>query len=259
MNSPFHTILHIRHPQCNQAKEHGQRDQSGIAVWKTKKAHPFEHAFVNSSASRGDLSAWTVSANVSESNRKADTHHPEQNVPVNPNRFSYLSPSKDFRQSLRCSNTRQISAILGCGLCLCRIAVWQLHRTFSLRAAPQLATKVNRFNRGVTAFQKIHTYVQGFSDPLEAIAALSSEGEKPALLITDFIMEPTNGGELIQRAMDVIPNLKTVLMSGYLGGVSRLRGKSRPDAFLKKPFELNELIDCVTRLLKEERNVSVES
>lgn len=92
--------------------------------------------------------------------------------------------------------------------------------------------------------------VQAFSDPLHTVVALNSEGEKPTLLITDFVMNPTNGGELIQRALDIIPDLKTILMSGNLKGKPRACIDFSPDSFLNKPFGPDELIDCVTRLLE---------
>ena len=92
--------------------------------------------------------------------------------------------------------------------------------------------------------------VQTFHCPENALAALSGDDKVPVLLITDFTMPQFNGGELIRRTLKFLPKLKTLLISGNLPVKDFEIAIRSADIFLKKPFELDDLIDCVKRVLK---------
>ena len=83
--------------------------------------------------------------------------------------------------------------------------------------------------------------VRWFIDPESALQSLTNGVDQPELLMTDFVMTPMNGMELIQRCKLIQPNLKTILFSGY-GGQDVMKGYSvKPDGFLKKPFNAKML------------------
>lgn len=93
--------------------------------------------------------------------------------------------------------------------------------------------------------------VRTFNCPEKALTALGGDDDKPVLLISDFTMPKFNGGELIRRALKLLPELKTLLISGKLTLKDFEIARISADMFLAKPFDLNELLGYVKRLLKE--------
>ncbi len=89
-----------------------------------------------------------------------------------------------------------------------------------------------------------------FTSPTDALEAFENAEPKPDLLITDYMMGPMDGMELIGRCRGFSNDLRTVLYSGNLGneGVGELGAK--PDAFLSKPFLPKELIQTVKDVLQ---------
>ncbi len=75
-----------------------------------------------------------------------------------------------------------------------------------------------------------------FQDPELALQSLDRDPIKPALLLTDHVMTPINGMELIERSKRLVPNLRTILYSGNAGSDILQRYNFKPDAFLRKPF-----------------------
>jgi CheY-like chemotaxis protein len=68
-------------------------------------------------------------------------------------------------------------------------------------------------------------------------------------LITDAVMPEMNGRELAERARQIRPNLKVVLMSGYVDRGLKNEDNANPSyAFLQKPFSGEALIEAVKRL-----------
>lgn len=90
-----------------------------------------------------------------------------------------------------------------------------------------------------------------FQDPLEALRELRGWPGPPALLLTDFRMPGMNGMELIQGAKRRFPRLKTVLFSGNVDESIQDEYPLRADAFIRKPFYPQLLLDTVKQVLKE--------
>src|SRR5436190_7358802 len=88
-----------------------------------------------------------------------------------------------------------------------------------------------------------------FVDPRHAYDAFVEAEPKPDLLLTDFIMTPINGMELIERCKQIAPDLKTLLYSGNVGEEIVQFYSARPDGFLSKPFLPKQLISLVNRIL----------
>jgi DNA-binding NtrC family response regulator len=88
-----------------------------------------------------------------------------------------------------------------------------------------------------------------FSDPEAAFQSFLSETVKPELLLTDFLMRPINGMELIERCKQACPELKTILYSGNVGEEILRFYTVQPDGFLSKPFLPKTLVATVQSVL----------
>lgn len=95
-----------------------------------------------------------------------------------------------------------------------------------------------------------------FSDPTVALESLANDEPKPDLLLTDFLMSPINGMELIERSKRVRPSLKTILYSGNVGEEIIKYYSVAPDGFMTKPFLPVTLISTVNTVLKLQAHTS---
>jgi two-component system response regulator MtrA len=99
---------------------------------------------------------------------------------------------------------------------------------------------------------------QTFTNPATALEAFLGLAKKPDVLVTDFVMQPLNGMELIQRCRKVHPELLTLLYSGNVSGDVMDLYFEKPHSFLEKPFHPKKLVRIV-RALVEHRQVNAES
>ena len=88
-----------------------------------------------------------------------------------------------------------------------------------------------------------------FRNPAEALQAFITANPRPALLVTDFVMDGLNGMELIEHCKRAQPALKTILYSGNLGAEITQRYPVKPDYFIRKPFRPQNLLDTVRLVL----------
>jgi CheY-like chemotaxis protein len=74
------------------------------------------------------------------------------------------------------------------------------------------------------------------------------EGEKPSLILSDFMMPTMNGGELgvAVRANPLLAHLPFVFMSGTSEDVVRQAFRDY-DAFVRKPFQMDTILPVVAR------------
>ena len=89
-----------------------------------------------------------------------------------------------------------------------------------------------------------------FTNPELAYQAVVDHEPKPELLLTDFLMSPINGMELIERCKQVHPSLKTILFSGNVGEEIMQYYSTKPDGFLSKPFLPRTLVSVVNSVLR---------
>jgi len=87
--------------------------------------------------------------------------------------------------------------------------------------------------------------IKGTSDILKVI-----EEVKPDLLITDYILQGINGGELCHQVKTnpKTAHLPVVLMSAYPRVLESL-GNYGCDVFITKPFDMNQLITSINDCL----------
>ena len=69
------------------------------------------------------------------------------------------------------------------------------------------------------------------------------------MLLTDYVMKPLNGMELMQKCRAVEPKLRTVLFSGNVSEKITDLYSQKPDAFVPKPFQPPALVGIVRQLL----------
>ena len=79
---------------------------------------------------------------------------------------------------------------------------------------------------------------------------LRSSGDQPQLLITDFVLGGLDGIELIAESKKLVPALKTILLSGTVNESFVEQQKIKPDRFLPKPYNVQNLIDTVHSILR---------
>jgi signal transduction histidine kinase len=87
--------------------------------------------------------------------------------------------------------------------------------------------------------------VQTAGSGQKALAILSRDDVKVALVITDLVMPAMSGRELVERVRPLMPAAKILCMSGYVMPSDRQLGM----AYLQKPFTSRELLAKVKQLL----------
>ena len=93
--------------------------------------------------------------------------------------------------------------------------------------------------------------VKPFSDPRDLLKVLRETSPPPALLVTDYDMDGMNGLDLIVTAQQLLPNLKTLLISGTVDASIAASHPARVGSFLEKPYKPNQLKAIVAQLLAE--------
>jgi len=100
-----------------------------------------------------------------------------------------------------------------------------------------------------TMIEELGYSVVAAASPAEAISIAEREnGIK--LLVTDVIMPLMNGRELAERISMLIPEIRTVFMSGYTADIIAHHGVLDEGVnFIQKPFKINELADSIKKAL----------
>ncbi|RYZ99934.1 MAG: response regulator [Sphingobacteriaceae bacterium] len=84
------------------------------------------------------------------------------------------------------------------------------------------------------------------------------EEYKPDILLIDYLLDGVNGGEICHeiKSVEATRSLPVVIVSAYPKVLQSL-GNYNCDAFIAKPFDLYELIDRVTELLKKKSYIPI--
>ena len=91
------------------------------------------------------------------------------------------------------------------------------------------------------------------SNGFDALKILDDYGKSTCVMITDHDMGGMTGDELIAKAKEKFPKIKSILISGRLiqKDVDEMAEPSKPTYFLAKPFSLPTLNIIVIRLLTD--------
>ena len=88
------------------------------------------------------------------------------------------------------------------------------------------------------------------SDPIKALEMVRENHEKVDLLITDVIMPGINRRELSSRLKNLLPQVKTLFMSGYTADVIERHEVTESHVhFIQKPFSQTELAGKIQEIL----------
>ena len=91
--------------------------------------------------------------------------------------------------------------------------------------------------------------IKTFRDPEIALGEFSSASRRPDLVITDYAMHSMNGMQLIEHCRKLVPAQKILLVSGTVGEDIFSHTPIRPDSFLAKPYQAEQLTSTVRDLL----------
>lgn len=98
--------------------------------------------------------------------------------------------------------------------------------------------------------------VAGFSDPLEALAAVKAMA--PDLIISDQLMPNMQGSQLLEEVRKIAPSVIRVIMSGYVS-LSKLTLITSAHQYLSKPFDIARLRDVVQRSFAAQERITNKS
>ena len=88
------------------------------------------------------------------------------------------------------------------------------------------------------------------ADGEEALKVGNAYEDKIHLLLTDVVMSPMGGGELVKRIVPIRPDMKVLYISGYPDDPAvRLGLDSRKVSFLSKPFSPKVLVRTIRSIL----------
>ena len=91
--------------------------------------------------------------------------------------------------------------------------------------------------------------VRTFRDPKKALEEFPAA--KPAVVVTDYAMGEMTGLDVVRECKRVNPRQKVLLMSGTVDQGVFADESAKPDGFLAKPFQMNELIKMVQILTRD--------
>ncbi len=102
----------------------------------------------------------------------------------------------------------------------------------------------------MTVLQPLGYDVRTFLDPKQALAEYSAA--RPALLVTDYMMEGMNGLDLVRACKRINPRQKIILLSGTVNeSIYRdADAQSKPNRFLAKPYQVTDFVESIQALLQ---------
>ncbi len=89
--------------------------------------------------------------------------------------------------------------------------------------------------------------VRTFRDPETALKEFTIA--RPKLVITDYAMGRMSGMDLVRECRRLEPGQKIILVSGTVDEHVFAEAPAKPDRFLSKPYQLQDLSDCVREFL----------
>lgn len=88
-----------------------------------------------------------------------------------------------------------------------------------------------------------------FTDPNVALQSFQNAHPRPRLLVTDYVMSPINGMELLEQCRRAEPPLSSIVISGNVGEDEMLLYPFHPNHFVRKPFQSDKLLKLVHGLI----------
>ncbi len=92
--------------------------------------------------------------------------------------------------------------------------------------------------------------VEGFNDPLNALAECNINHNKYALIISDVRMPKMSGIELVKNIAEIDDKIKVILMTAFDVTGEELK-EVKIEKFLNKPIYFKKLVDIVKMSLSD--------
>lgn len=89
-----------------------------------------------------------------------------------------------------------------------------------------------------------------FLDPIEVLRAVRDDGDRPDLLVTDYVMGSMTGLELIEECKKFHPQMRTILLSGTVSETYVHKFAVQPDHFMSKPYPVAAFVRMVNQTLQ---------
>lgn len=91
--------------------------------------------------------------------------------------------------------------------------------------------------------------VRTFRDPAAALQAFGRAQPPPVLIVTDYAMHSMTGLDLIRECRRLRPGQKVILVSGTVDESVYRGEREKPDRFLAKPYQAEQLARAVREVL----------
>lgn len=96
--------------------------------------------------------------------------------------------------------------------------------------------------------------VDAFSEPVKALESFTKSPNLYSLLVTDVRMPVMSGIGLAKRVLRIRPDIKILLMTAFQMDQSEIQdtlpAEQFGDILLRKPFDLDQLLDAVKKQLQ---------
>jgi len=93
--------------------------------------------------------------------------------------------------------------------------------------------------------------VRTFRDPRKALADYARSRPPPGLVVTDYAMGGLSGLDLIRECRRLHPRQKILLISGTVAENIYANASDKPNGFLAKPFDTDQLIAIARQMAGE--------
>jgi two-component system, response regulator YesN len=92
--------------------------------------------------------------------------------------------------------------------------------------------------------------VKSYRDPRQAVEEYAAAKPRPAVVITDYAMGGLNGLDVIRQCRQLQPDQKIVLVSGTVDENVFANVDVKPDGFLAKPYNAEQLVAVVREMAR---------
>jgi DNA-binding NtrC family response regulator len=96
--------------------------------------------------------------------------------------------------------------------------------------------------------QSIGFDVQRFRAAEQALRAYQATTRRPAIIVTDYAMHQMSGLDLVSACRHINPDQKLIIVSGTVDESEFQDAPEKPDCFLAKPYDPNDLTSAVRDL-----------
>lgn len=91
--------------------------------------------------------------------------------------------------------------------------------------------------------------VYSYSSPMSAFNAIKNNPSKFTIIFTDFNMPGLNGIQLIERIKKIVPDMKTIICTGYIDLINQeYADKLGVDYIIPKPVFPDDMINKINAL-----------